>query len=198
MNCKQVQKHLDDYRSGLLDNVLIEIIEKHLETCADCRKAMRSEETVSDFLKQENITLSNTSVADTLLKKLDDIDRETCLDPDPDHGRFIDSRFKWLMITALAAGFVLIGFLVIPFDSKPEYHDVGHQTGPRFTWIGSVPFDEPMDSRWNDPVLIGRDLAEITPEKTGEDDPEDFERVIHVLDFGDRNTQSEEELEEDQ
>lgn len=196
MNCKQVRKHLDDYRSGTLDKVLVEIIDKHLQSCPDCRKVIESEETVSDFLKQADVKLPDTSVADILLNKLEEIDRKTRLGPEP--GRVADSHFKWLMITALIIGVILIGFIVIPFEPRPEYHDVGHRSGPGFTWIGTSPFDEDLEARWSDPFLISPGQFDTTPLEEKDSDSDNFERITHSLDFGEMEALSNQEMEENQ
>ncbi len=196
MNCKQVRKHLDDYRTGTLDKVLVEIIDKHLQSCPDCRKIKESEETVSDFLKQADVELSDTSVADILLNKLDEIDRKIRMEPEPN--RSIDPRFKWILITALIIGVILIGFMVIPFEPRSEYHDVGHRSGPRFTWIGTVPFDDDMETRWTDPFLIEPDRSEVTPLEEKGTDIEALNRITHSLDFNENETSSQNKMEENQ
>ncbi len=185
MNCKHVLKLMDDYCSGDTDKVVRKMIERHLKTCAECRKAFESEMIVSNFLKKADVSESEISVANDLLKKLDDLDREIHIEPKTMQPRLLNPWLKAFMIGLLMAGVALIGILVTRFEPRSDYHTVGDFSGPAYTWMGTPPVDDGMETRWQDPVLIGRDHIMQKESKEAVDNDEDngMGRVEHILDF---------------
>lgn len=155
MNCKQVLRHVNDYQSGDLDRVLKEMIDNHLVNCPDCRQVFEKEQSVSRFLKTGSISPVKDSVVKDVLKKVEAIDMASTIEVRSAHDRFMESRMKWLMIAAILLGISLIGLLVIPFDSRLAPHSIGGMSGPGFTWLGDVPMEDPMESRWRDSNLMG-------------------------------------------
>ncbi len=61
---------------------------------------------------------------------------------------------KWLMVAAVLFGIGLIGILVIPFDSRLDESSIGSLSGPGYTWLGDMPLEDPMESRWYDKELV--------------------------------------------
>jgi hypothetical protein len=196
MNCKHVLKLRDDYCSGEIDGVLKKMIEQHLRGCAECRKVVEAEIKVSTFLKNADISQSDISVANDLLKKLDDIDREIQMGPIALQSRLLKTRMKAIMIILLVVGVLLIGIVVTHFEPRPDYHTIGDISGPAYAWMGAPPVDDGMESRWRDPVLIGRDqeLYENGDDPDDDKTDDEMDRVIHTLDFDGLNDNSPEEF----
>lgn len=183
MNCKQVLKHVNDYQSGDLDRVLKEMIDNHLEKCPDCRHIFEREQSVSQFLKTGSVSSVKNSVVEDVLKKVEAMDRESTVEVRSVHDRLSESRMKWLMIAAILLGIGLIGLLVIPFDSRMDQHTIGGMSGPGFTWLGDVPMEDPMESRWRDSNLTGNDGTVVLEQEAepGADPNRSSGRVTHVL-----------------
>ncbi|MBN1879227.1 zf-HC2 domain-containing protein [bacterium] len=185
MNCKQILKHIDDYQSGSLDHILKEMIDKHLESCSECRKVMEKQRSVTRFLKTADVMLPTASVVDDVLKKLDAIDRQETADSRPETNRLKETRTKWLMIIAVLLGIGLISMLVIPFDSNMDQHNIGRFSGPGYTWLGDMPLEDPMETRWYDPELSGAGNRSHPSAFAGTpvEEIDSPGRVTHVLEF---------------
>lgn len=183
MNCKQVQKHVNDYQSGDLDRVLREMIDHHLAKCAECRRMFEKEQSVSRFLKTGSVSSVKDSVVKDVLKKVEAIDRESTIEIRSGHDRFMESRMKWLMIAAILLGIGMIGLLVIPFDSRMDQHSIGGMSGPGFTWLGDVPMEDPMESRWRDSNLSGDERMRVQEQEADPttDQRGSSGRITHVL-----------------
>ena len=50
MNCKRAQKYLADYRAGLLDSYLHDLVDRHVSECETCQAYLKKEESITDFL----------------------------------------------------------------------------------------------------------------------------------------------------
>ena len=50
MECSQIKELLSEYMDGMLDKETADLVEKHLETCEDCREELASLRTISEEL----------------------------------------------------------------------------------------------------------------------------------------------------
>jgi len=174
MNCKHVEKHLEDYLTGQLDKMLSQLIKEHLTECPKCQKLLEKEKSVSTFLKQVDDQLDKISIGDDLLSKLEDIDKSQ--DVKKLHVQEKSLHVRIMVIAAVVAGLIGIALLVIPFESNLNQQFVGSSGGPGFIWIGDFPAEE------TDPFSL--DNFKITEEESHEN-IEQNNRVIHTLDFDD-------------
>ncbi|MBN1295889.1 zf-HC2 domain-containing protein, partial [bacterium] len=76
MNCKHVEKMMDDYMSGQIEPLVKEMIDRHLQDCETCRGNFLKARSVSDFLRQAEPSGPENSISGDLLNRLRDIDRE--------------------------------------------------------------------------------------------------------------------------
>ncbi len=181
MDCRIVQKRLGDYRMGILSEPEHALVDQHLANCADCRAALRDEESVSSFLRQtEDLAPPETSVASELMQKLKQKDRETR------HGTGRDSLFiRVAVIVLVVVLFALAGVLIMRYsrDNKayyPTYGPVG------FTWVGDS--DEDEGELWKSlPGMPseGRSVhnIQIPVKQPDPDAPESNGRVIHTFEL---------------
>lgn len=54
MNCEQVQKLLDDYYEGSLDNAELQLVEEHLNICDVCCKELETREKINFLINASN------------------------------------------------------------------------------------------------------------------------------------------------
>ncbi|MCD4655571.1 zf-HC2 domain-containing protein [bacterium] len=183
MNCKHVEKHLEDYLAGQLDSVPEQLITDHLAGCPRCRDLLEKEKSVSAFLKQADNQIDKFSISNDLLKKLGDIDRKQNQDTNNLTAQGISTRVRWMIIATVVVGLIGIGLLIIPFESRLNQQHVGSMGGPGFIWIGEFPADEV------DPFNL--DSLELSIGISQENAIEsDGNRVIHILDFEDSTESS--------
>ena len=180
MNCKHVEKHLDDYLKGKLDDVLSEMIRAHIETCPDCKKLLERERSVSDFLNRDKKSTNLGSFSDDLLKKLKDMDDQSIEKLDDVVAAKTQPVKKWILLIFVILGISVIGLIVVPFESNlNQQQHIGSNGGPGFTWIGELPLEEDDPFDLNSFGLKYEESDEKSIQK------ESGQRVIHTLDFDD-------------
>ncbi|GEM_PF-4512815 len=190
MDCKIVQKRLSDYRMGMLSGQEHALIDQHLSNCANCRAALKDEESVSSFLRQTgDLAPPDTSVASELMQKLKQKDRET-RNWTGRHSPFI----RGAVIGLIGVLFALVGVLIIRYSRDnsayfPTYGPVG------FTLVGDP--DEDEGELWKSlPGMPagGRSVhnIQIPVKQPDPDAPDSNGRVIHTFELGtDRDTTDE-------
>ena len=189
MNCKHVEKHLDDYLKGKLDDVLSEMIRAHVETCPDCKSLLEREKSVSDFLNRDKKSTDLGGFSDDLLKKLKDMDDQSIEDLDDVVTAKPQPAKKWILLIFVILGISIIGLIVVPFESNLNQQQyIGSNGGPGFTWIGDLPLEE------DDPFDLNNFGLKYDESDERDQQSESGDRVIHTLDFDDpQNLDTQEE-----
>ena len=126
MNCTQIRELLSEYMDGMLDKETTGLVEKHLETCKDCREELASLRAISeelgsleaveapaDFLKKVHERIEQRSRVSRVIRSL-----------------FVPTRFKIPFQLATAAAMAVLVFSLfnvmqsekqivgVPFQSK--------------------------------------------------------------------------------
>ncbi len=188
MNCKRAQKYLADYRAGLLDSYLHDLVDRHISECKTCRAILKKEESITDFLHSADSSDGAASeLASEILQKVKGLDENPPLE-----GTLISSRMspwmRWGLIAAMIVTFLIIGLLVFPFHSSEDhYHSSYSPVG--YTWMGPgmEDLDDGKSGSGNNEdiigVLGGGSVSVYTGADLQGDSPEDSGRINHTFDL---------------
>ncbi len=186
MTCEKVRQMLRDYRLGKLDAQLYNQVDQHLSECADCRKALIEDESVSEFLNELVLPDSSESLTEKLLQQVSIIEEEKKIHHPLSFSR-MSVRSRWLLAGSMVALFIVIGALVFSFQSQDDgyaaaYGEVG------YTWVGIQDADllNRLESESSVQIVGGGSLAAVA----GSDLPDseaDTGKITHTFDLSRKN-----------
>jgi hypothetical protein len=106
MECSQIRKLLSEYMDGMLDKETTGVVEKHLETCKDCREELASLRAISEELG----SLEAVEPPADFLKKVHERIEQRSLVSRVFRGIFIPTRLKIPFQLATAAAMAVLVF----------------------------------------------------------------------------------------
>jgi hypothetical protein len=136
MECSQIRELLSEYMDGMLDKETAGVVEKHLETCKDCRKELASLRAISEELG----SLEAVEPPADFLKKVHERIEQRSLVSRVFRGIFIPTRLKIPFQLATAAAMAVLVFSLfnviqsekqiigVPFQSEKARVEKPHAT----------------------------------------------------------------------
>lgn len=184
MMCKHVKELLTQYAKGLLSEDMYADVDKHLETCASCRKLLQAENSVSSFLHLDDPSEDKGDLSALLRQRLDDFKqveekrlRDRILGLHPRHRWLI---FISVMITLTAMAVILYRAEPTEYKLSPGYSS----SGAGFTLMGMDNIHEQSDDMAGDwSGGISGAIRVLSSDNGSEDNHEDENRVVHTFDL---------------
>lgn len=134
MVCKSIIKLLNDYLADRLDPETRTLVDEHLAQCESCRKALKNEDHISQFLSSANSVDTDDSMLDSLMEKVQETAAQT-QKKTPFSLTPLSMTARCLIAAVMALFFAGTALLVFKFNAVPEryFRSYGMEG---FTWIG--------------------------------------------------------------
>ncbi len=160
MDCAAIQKLLSEYIDGTLDAKSVQVVEKHISVCEDCKESLAS---LSAMVEALNALEPVEPPAD-FLEKI-----HQRMEPRSDFSRifrklFVPFKIKIpLQLAAAATASILV--VMVLFHQKSEYQKIQPLKAPKSEWFAEKSKSDHLSPEFDTKTKRSAPIPEETPER---------------------------------